>query len=85
MELILCFYRKRHYKEEEQLLKKVTHYFMWHVTKTYVDYLGQDWDIDIKIRGKILGHWYQKFHGVPIRKYCVYSQKSVYVQNQVWK
>ena len=36
------------------------------------------WDIDIKIRGKIVGHWYQQFHGVPYKSYCVYvSYKTV--------
>ena len=50
----------------------VTHDFMRHVGKTYVEYLGQDWDIDIKIWGNILGHWYQKFDGVPIKTYWVY-------------
>ena len=31
----------------------------------------KSWDIDIKIRGKIVGHWYQKFDGVPLSPYCV--------------
>ena len=30
------------------------------------------WNIDFKIRGKIVGHWYLKFHGVPYKSYCVY-------------
>ena len=38
------------------------------------------WDIDIKIRGKIVGHWYQQFHGVPYKSYCVYS---AYFRNHV--
>ena len=33
--------------------------------------MGQEWDSDIKIREKIVGHWYQKFDGVPLSPYCV--------------
>ena len=39
----------------------VIHDFMRHVGKSQVKYMGQQWDIDIKIRGKIVGHRYQKF------------------------
>ena len=37
----------------------------------------KSWDIDIKIRGKIVGHWYQKFDGVPLSPYCVYCIDSL--------
>ena len=36
----------------------------------------KSWDIDIKIKGKIVGHWYQEFHGVPLEINCVYSEDT---------
>ena len=30
------------------------------------------WTIDIKICSNYVGHWYQKFCGVPLKTYCVY-------------
>ena len=34
----------------------------------------KSWDIDIKIKGKIVGRWYQEFHGVPLEINCVYTK-----------
>ena len=45
------------------------------------------WDIDIKIRGKIVGHWYQQFHGIPYKSYCVYPTPIQYqstTTNLIW-
>ena len=43
--------------------------FIWYVDKPCIQWVGQEWDIDIKIWGKILGHWYRKNHGVPLSPY----------------
>ena len=55
--------------------------FIQYVAKTCVHLMGQGWDIDIKIWGKILGHWYKKNHGVPLSPYCVYSVR-LWLRNQ---
>ena len=45
----------------------------------------KSWDIDIKIKGKIVGRWYQEFHGVPLEINCVYWKLIRESYNCYWE
>ena len=54
----------------------VSDVFIWNLGKPGEDSWDMRWDIDIKIGGKFVGHWYQKSWGVPCSPECVYLSYS---------